>query len=162
MVMEGSRIPKAGALEILEGNPSNREPRSATVVTAMPPGGPIRPLWLSQSAVEVWEAVIDAMPLGFLKAADSDILAAYATAVAQHNLAAQIVAIEGIYQNGKPHPLLRVQKEAASMMSKLARELGLSPWARDRITFPKPAPPPSPMAALLNGGKGIEKENNDE
>jgi len=89
----------------------------------------------------VWDrlvAEVDAM--GLLYAADGDLLAQLATAVARYGEAERVLQAEGLVVADREHPgrvkrntWVFVQREAAEMTQRLSDRFALSPAARARL-----------------------------
>ena len=102
------------------------------------PDGPIMPLWLTARAMVVFNRCVDAMPPGYFSVADSELLAAYATACDLAATASADVARQGaivIGSEGAPkrNPNTSVWADATRTMTSLGRRLGFDPAARSTL-----------------------------
>ena len=99
------------------------------------------------------------MPLGLLTSADSSVLERMARGWALYRLAAKVIQRKGPLVQGKtsngadrilPNPMFKVMRQAAEEMDRCGMQLGLSPYARTRLTAPG-AEEEDPLALLLDG-----------
>lgn len=97
-------------------------------------------------------AELDHMGLAF--AADQDAIYAYCCAVVEHHRAVKLIAHTGILLNSDGHavrnPAVIVARDAAALVLRFARELGLTPSARVNFAG-KGAEEPDAGARLLSG-----------
>ncbi len=101
--------------------------------------------------LEVWDYTVkELVRMGVITMADRDALATYCEAVVTHRLATELAAREGlVLPNGKPHPAVRIAKEAAMMIKGFAAEFGLTPSGRTRIRVKAASPEAGTGAARL-------------
>lgn len=126
--------PKPTRLKVLHG-----ETRPSRLPTAEPRprvASPVPPRWLSAEAREVWDrttAELEAM--GLARAADTDSLVVYCTAVVNHARAQQLLdragpLIKGVEGGVVRNPAVAVVNATAATVNRYAREFGLTPSAR--------------------------------
>jgi P27 family predicted phage terminase small subunit len=146
--------PKPTNLRILHGEPPYRVNRyEPQPLDARPPVPP------DLSGAERWEwdrvvTELEAMNLAF--AADRDVIRAYVTAVVMHAEAARMVVLQGMLIRGRDQALVRnpavaMVRDSASMIIRLARELGLTPAARASFNTGGSAHEEDDGASLLSG-----------
>lgn len=144
--------PKATALRLLEGNPSNRPINEFEPVCGMPP---VKPSLVAMDEVASlkWDALIGAMPPQLYTALDTDVLSAHCLAwsllsKAQMELDSGIISFT---ENGEgPAAAVKVWKAAVETLLKTADRLGLHPGARSKLEMPKRnEQPQSKFAGLL-------------
>jgi P27 family predicted phage terminase small subunit len=99
---------------------------------------PTMPSEMSSGAKVVWRRILrDFGHTGVLTSIDADILRAYCDAVARYNHAARLLDESGPVVRGArrgdliKNPLHQVVRDNAALMRAMARELGLSPAARE-------------------------------
>jgi P27 family predicted phage terminase small subunit len=128
--------PNPTALRLLHGDKpyriNDREPRPRELE-------PQPPTWLSRRAAEEWARVMpDLLAMGTVRAADRDAIAAYCEAVALLATLSRLVADTGpliVGKDGIPHknPVVAQRRDASSEVRMWARELGLTPAARQPL-----------------------------
>jgi len=145
--------PTPTRLRILRGEtkPSrvNRsEPQPRAALPQPPPNA-------DELALVEWHRVVaelDAMGLAF--AADQDAIWAYVCAVIEHRRATKLISHTGILLNSDGHavrnPAVIVARDAAAMILRFARELGLTPSARVHFGA-SAADEPDEHSRLLSG-----------
>ena len=150
----------------LTGSSATRKPGRAGRNEPQPEiGRPERPEWLSPLAVEEWDLVIDMLvETGTIAKCEGTVLALYATCLADYREADAILRSEeggGMTvrsgRNGetvKPHPAVAIRDRARKDALLFARELGLSPVARVRVSAIKPPADPSDKARFFSENKG--------
>lgn len=131
------RKPTAAALKVISGtnrpDRQKNEPRPKPVLGDCPKHltGVARRTWKFYSREAHW-----------LTAADRDALESFCVQVAVFREAAEIIKREGVLDESRPtvkaHPAVKVSKDAAAMMAKLAAELGFTPSSRSRLNIPEP------------------------
>jgi P27 family predicted phage terminase small subunit len=132
--------PKPTHLRAIEGNPSRRPLPSNEPV---PTGAPVCPDYLGALARQAWERVLASTPPGMVTAADTGVLIAYCEAcelmeTASRELAEyRDLAGSALLRDGKPHPLIRVRRDAAQTMAAMGAKLGLSPSDRSGLKLPE-------------------------
>lgn len=124
------RKPKSAVLKILEGNPSK-----TPILPDLPAAGKAKmPGHLSIEGKAVWKRIVSSMPEGFYKLADSETLAAYCEAAAEHKRATVALQSPEIdiweHTKGRVHPARRNQQSAARLIAQLGTRLNLSPGDR--------------------------------
>lgn len=107
------------------------------------------PEWLSAEAKTEWRRIVPELRrLGLLTLVDRTALAAYCQAHAELRLATETVDKEGrvieepiVDKEGdvvghklKPHPAVKMQRDAMQRIKQFIAEFGLSPSARARVT----------------------------
>lgn len=145
--------PKATALRILEGNPSNRPLNEFEPVCSMPP---VKPSLVAMDEVASlkWDVILGAMPPQLYTALDTDVLSAHCLAWSLLSKAQSEIDSGGIIaftEKGEgPAASVRVWKAAVETLLKTADRLGLHPGARARLEMPKRnEAPQSKFAGLL-------------
>jgi P27 family predicted phage terminase small subunit len=166
------RKPKPTALKLLQGNPgkrslNGREPRPEVVA-------PDRPDWLSPAAAAEWERVVpELLALGLLTRLDRAALCAYCQAYAELQRATEMIEAEGLILDvevfnragdvtgtvRKPHPAVRLQRDAFHRVKAFLCEFGLTPSSRTRLRTPEAPAESDPIAELMRRAKGNGKAN---
>jgi P27 family predicted phage terminase small subunit len=91
---------------------------------------------------ELWHQVVSNAPEGLLRKIDEPLIFAWVAATATHQIAQAELAANGYYHRSAKSgyrvssPAIGVANRAASMMAKIASELGFSPSARARLSSP--------------------------
>ena len=131
--------PKPTALKVLQGNPGKR---------ALPKGEPkpdsgrlpSAPRWLSDEAKREWKRIAPRLhAVGLLTEVDGLALAMLCEAFAQYMAAKTVVDNEGLLLvsekgNSYQHPAAGLMTQARGELMKWAREFGMTPAARSRIS----------------------------
>ena len=131
--------PKPTALKVLQGNPGKR---------ALPKGEPkpdagrlpSAPRWLSDEAKREWKRLAPRLhAVGLLTEVDGLALAMLCEAFAQYMTAKTVVDSEGLLLvsekgNSYQHPAAGLMTQARGELMKWAREFGMTPAARSRIS----------------------------
>ena len=131
--------PKPTALKVLQGNPGKR---------ALPKGEPkpdsgrlpSAPRWLSDEAKREWKRLAPRLhAVGLLTEVDGLALAMLCEAFAQYMAAKTVVDSEGMLLvsekgNSYQHPAAGLMTQARGELMKWAREFGMTPAARSRIS----------------------------
>lgn len=142
MMTMGARgpAPKPTVVKILQGNPGKR---------ALPKGEPVpaagkmpaAPRWMSLEAKREWRRIAPRLhKVGLLTEVDGLSLAMLCEAFAQYVEAKVVVEREGMLAmsdkgNTYQHPAVSLMTGARSEMLKWAREFGMTPSARSRISL---------------------------
>lgn len=118
-------------------------------------GYPVMPRDLSGRAASVWRRVRRALEdTSVVTLADADVLRAYCEAVARYEYAAIELEKSGPVVRGPnktivKNPLHQVVRDNATLVNRLARELGLTPSARENIKDDRA--PADPLDAWMAG-----------
>lgn len=162
------RKPKPTRLKELTGNPgrrplNDREPKPTAA-------RPSCPSWLSKEAKAEWRRIVPELErLGLLTLVDRTALAAYCQAAAELEIATKqlnkegrIIFVEVFNKAGevsgsvqKPHPAIKLQRDAFRQVKAYLAEFGLTPSARTRVKTPEKTDESDPLMDLLNG-KGLD------
>lgn len=122
--------PKSAVLKLLEGNPGRRP----IVEPIKPTGAAKMPAHLSPEAKRTWKRITSSMPSEHYTLADSETLAAYCEAYAQHReatLRLQAGDIEAWeFEKGREFPARKTQQANSRLLISLASRLNLSPGDR--------------------------------
>ncbi|MFN0132229.1 MAG: phage terminase small subunit P27 family [Phycisphaerales bacterium] len=136
------------------------------------PGCPLCPPWLDAEAREVWERTAPHVGrMGRLTRADANVLARYCTTfvrwrkaeafIAKHGEVYPVKSASGTIKCVFAWPQVAIAQKLSATLTRLERELGLTPAAREsmevnrRFDHPPPPPPvpappsPPPSADLL-------------
>lgn len=110
-----------------------------------PKGMPKMPTWLPAEAQAEWRRVLPILKeMGTVSAADQSIIASYCLAVADLQIASEILDRDGMTVPGegslRPHPACGIQRHAMHAIRILGGELGLSPMSRGRLRVPHEEP----------------------
>ncbi|MBI1207494.1 MAG: phage terminase small subunit P27 family [Azospirillum sp.] len=109
---------------------------------------PSCPTWLDAAAKKEWRRVVPELAkLGLLARLDQAALASYCEAFATYAKAVGGLQDKGLIVvdakgNQKPSPLVKIANDAAQRIERLAKVLGLTPEARQRLKA-EPAKPPA-------------------
>ena len=129
--------PTPTALRVLRG-----ETRPSRINAAEPRPrelAPARPGWLSPYAVEEWDRIApDLAAMGAVKAVDATAVGAYCEAVARFRAACESVAVLGAMitdrdGDDRKNPAVGLARDASVEVRMWARELGLTPAARQPL-----------------------------
>jgi P27 family predicted phage terminase small subunit len=118
-------------------------------------GYPVMPADLTSRSATVWRRVRRAIEATqVITQADVDVLRSYCEAVARYEFAAVELEKSGPVVRGPnktivKNPLHQVVRDNATLVAKLARELGLTPSAREVIKTDRA--PADPLDAWLDG-----------
>ncbi len=131
--------PKPTAVKILQGKPGHR-PLPAN--EPKPDSGrlPSAPRWLSDEAKREWKRIAPRLhAVGLLTEVDGLALAMLCEAFAQYMAAKTVVDSEGMLLvsekgNSYQHPAAGLMTQARGELMKWAREFGMTPAARSRIS----------------------------
>lgn len=151
-------LPKKKALRVMSGQlPLTKANLQEGIVDFSPPDPPED---LTKEEKEIWDRTIELLrPLRLLEKIDAAVLGAYCCSYRRWRQAeselkkmqyGKIPEILSIGANGQlvTHPLLTIsQKERAAMVD-FARELGMTPAARMRVTVVKSKPKENPFNKL--------------
>lgn len=96
---------------------------------------PAPPEWLAPAQARKWREIVDSLPASYFRPADYPMLAAFCTAAAAHQEAAEILEREGLIVEGAkgfrfPNPAAAIMSQQSSTMAQLAIKLRLCPSAR--------------------------------
>ena len=128
--------PSPAKLRLLHGAHPNRIPKSEPVPG---PGEPVPPPWLTPDARAVWDRTVRELgAMGMAHAADTDALTVYCTAVVNFARAQQLldqsnIIIKGVEGGPVRNPAMTAVNAAAAIVSRFARDFGLTPSARTSI-----------------------------
>jgi P27 family predicted phage terminase small subunit len=140
---------KPAKVRIAEGNRS-KTPIPNEIVTT---GHPEAPASLTEVERERWREVVESLPDELLSRADVSTIERMAIAWARFREArARIgnqILVLGRDGNVVRNPLLIVQKQAEETMHLCSLSLGLSPYARTRLTAPTTAEEDDLLSALM-------------
>lgn len=125
------------------------------------------PEWLGEAARAIWLRVIGELVASkTLAAIDADVIAAYASAVADLAAVSEaldrsgvVVEIETVDRNGKPtghvvqktNPLLKAKNELLGRVGVLASALGIGPVSRTRVNSSTTHEPTTPKTNKVLG-----------
>jgi P27 family predicted phage terminase small subunit len=109
-----------------------------------PPQHPRCPEWLSEGAQEVWKRTVGLMrEMSLLTRADANVLARYCETFVQWRDAVKFLekfgttypckSGTGIVKCFMPFPQVSIAQKLSAQLTKLERELGLTPAARDKL-----------------------------
>lgn len=131
------RKPTAQKLKLLTG--TDRPDRQKNIPRPAP--GEIKcPAHLTGKAREAFKHYAEACD--WLTPVDADALESYAVQLHVWNEARKLIKRDGILDESKPtlkaHPAVNVMRDSATMMIRLAGELGLTPVSRQRLDIPEP------------------------
>ena len=138
--MGRGRKKKPDVLKQIEGNPGKR-PLNGNAPN--PTGSPVKPVYVTGHASDVWDQIIESMPPALYKAVDSVILSTFCVAARQYRISTEQLAKEGLTMRSmvsgdeKPHPALQAQAKALTAISTMGARLGLDPSSRSSIIMPK-------------------------
>jgi P27 family predicted phage terminase small subunit len=123
------------ALKVLRGNPGQRRlaaPLEPEPLAECPPP----PDYLGVYATQEWQRVGPELHrLGLLTELDIPMLAAFCAAFELWRTVVEILARERIPEGStRAKPLVRIRKDASERMLAAAREFGMTPLARTRLT----------------------------
>jgi P27 family predicted phage terminase small subunit len=99
------------------------------------PGGPVCPDYLSPEAAAHFAEIVESLK-GVVKliAADADALAMYCAAFVRWEEAERHLEKEGCVIRGKINPWFKISCRCAKQLSRIGKQLGLSPLSRYLIT----------------------------
>ena len=169
--------PKPVKLKILASNPGKRVVNSTPGGT-FPRGVPNCPSWLSREAKAEWRRIVPELDAAELLAVvDRAALAAYCQAWAELQINTATIEKDGriveepiqsaggevIGQRLKPHPAVRLQRDAFARVRSFLIEFGLSPAARSRVNITggkgsTPGQPGDRLGAILNRVQDARKK----
>lgn len=136
--------PKPTALKILAGNPGKRALNSREPHPRVSARVPRVPNYLSDDAKRVWRKLAPRLhEAGLLTEVDVYALAQYCTLYARWRQAEKALASDGpviTTSNGNmvQSPWMGIANRALEMMNRLAREFGMTPASRSRISVDAP------------------------
>lgn len=151
------RKQKPTALKKLEGNPGRR-PLPVDEPIA-PPGAPEMPPNLSKEAQKLWpKKVKELMEIGVLSPVHGELLAMLCEAIVDEIAAKLQIRKEGAIIDTpfgqKAHPAVKLRRDAAHLIAKIAVEFGMTPSSATRATkagagSKKDGEPENPAMRLL-------------
>jgi P27 family predicted phage terminase small subunit len=140
--MARGRHPKHPEIRRLDGNPGKRPIPEVVIV---PQGEAFIPDHLDENARACAELIIGRMPPGLYTAADSYMIAAFATAWSLHRQASLMLRGQELVTQGSKrpqrNPLLQIINTQARLMATLGARLGVDPIARIGLELPEERPP---------------------
>lgn len=155
------RKPKTTEEKKITGNPGKRR---LNAVRPDAPEGLLRcPVFFTPEEAEIWAHTLKSAPLGVIKPADSELLAAFVQQVAIHRQAILELRSSASLFRGKLHfmtieegstknPLITVIDSCAKNIRALGSELGLTPASRERLHAT--TEPGKPVDAWSSFGSG--------
>lgn len=149
--------PAPSAMKLLLGNPGRR-PISEHEVTP-DSSAPVCPDWLGEVGRAYWQAVMDAMPSGFIRSVDGQLLSQYCHAWEEFHLSRKALETEGrsvTSDNGvtRVNPTLTVMNNAADRIRRLAACFGFSPADRVGLDFGGEDQPDDPLLSMMAARAG--------
>jgi P27 family predicted phage terminase small subunit len=136
---------------MIRGNPGKRRLRHS-VELPIPPQPPEPPACLTGYALDEWYRLAPQLhERGLLSVLDVASFGAYCEAYKVWREASEMLARtpEQLVVDGKPNPLVRIARNAASQMIAIGSQFGLSPCARLRVAGITPPQQPSKFAGLI-------------
>jgi len=122
----------------LEGNPGKRSLASSENLSLPNPEPPKCPAWLDREAKREWRRVLpDLIQRGNLAKTDRNILAGYCSAYSRWRRAEkalQDTLTQEARHGESARPEVHIAKDALTQMTALAKELGLTPLSRARMS----------------------------
>ncbi|MFR9807076.1 phage terminase small subunit P27 family [Pseudonocardia sp. RS010] len=139
----GARGPLAQSdnVRFLRGNPGHR---SSTGSVKAPPGAPNPPDRLDREAKAEWRRVVRELDrLGLVAKVDRAVLSMYCDAWSRWTTLAKRLDAEGLVVEGYrgslvKHPAWQLYRDAGAMVVQLAKEIGVTPAARQRLSVAEP------------------------
>ena len=156
--MGRGRKKKPDEIKRLEGNPGKR-PLNGNAPN--PTGRAAKPSYVTEYAAEVWNQIVDSMPLNLYTTVDSVVLAAFCVAARQYKTSTETLDLDGltvvsaVSGDEKPHPALQAQSKALNTIATLGVRLGLDPSSRASIVMPNAIKLESKFEGLL--GNQVKK-----
>ena len=132
--------PKPTALKKLDGNPGKRPLPAAEVTPRRTDLAP--PEGIGDEARRRWQEVVDAMPPGFITAADLPLLRVYADAWQTYHDAGETIKETGLIARSErtgtvyQHPAVGIRNQAAALIGCTAAKFGLTPSDRAGLEMP--------------------------
>ena len=133
MAKRGPKHLPAAIIE-LRGNPKGQQLNKARPRAT---GKPVCPSYLPVYGKTVWKRIQKHMPPGLYSALDTDVLAAYCQAAAQHKEAVERLEADGYFTEKGVHHAAWAASNAANLIAKLGGLLGLNPSSRDQLEMPE-------------------------
>ena len=139
MGMRGA-APKPTVVKVLQGNPVKRALPKGEPMPATADRVPSAPRWLSEEARAEWKRLAPRLhAVGLLTEVDTQALGLLCESFAQYVAAKAIVDREGLLLmsdkgNAYQHPAAGLMTQARGELMKWAREFGMTPAARSRIS----------------------------
>lgn len=127
----------AAHLRVLKGNDDGpqRRPRPT-------PKPPSCPTWMPVDGKRAWKRLVPILDdLGILSTLDEGVLAGFCASYArmveaEREVTRDGVTIEGYRGSRVKHPALQIVRDSRSTLLSFARELGLTPKARELLSMP--------------------------
>ena len=132
--------PKPTVVKVLQGNPGKRALPKGEPMPATADRVPSAPRWLSEEARAEWKRLAPRLhAVGLLTEVDTQALGLLCESFAQYVAAKAIVDREGLLLmsdkgNAYQHPAAGLMTQARGELMKWAREFGMTPAARSRIS----------------------------
>jgi len=125
-------------------------------------GTPETPAHLTSVERERWDEIIGSLPMNLLTRADTSMLERMAIAWATfRETTARIHASDLVVQGREGavvrNPLVVIRGQAAQEMQTCAMSLGLSPYARTKLTAPEDGRKPDFLELLVNGAPTLQR-----
>jgi P27 family predicted phage terminase small subunit len=146
--------PKPAWKRRLEGNPGKRPIKEAAKA---PPGRPTCPTWLDEGAKAAWARLAPELEkLGLLTPLDRDCFAVYCQSYSAWAEAEQVLAEKGRFYVGpgaklRERPEVAVVERAMKNTLMMAREFGMTPASRARLSLPPAEDEDDEFGRFLSG-----------
>jgi P27 family predicted phage terminase small subunit len=146
--------PKATALHVLAGNPGHKR---LTPDVPAASGIPEPPDFLTGIALEQWHRTVAVMrEIGTLGAETREVLGLYCAAWARVAEAEAEIARAGAVVRSRlggeiANPWIAIANQSATLVTRLATELGLTPASRARVAPANPSPKANPFLLAARG-----------
>ena len=143
--MTRGRKPTPIPLRVIQGNPGKRalpkpKPKPAAIAprsVGRPKEAVAMPHGLDADEKKIWKRLVAASPAGVLTRADEEKLTLAVKARRLYDMADAQISPETMLrtwgQSLRPHPAIRIRREAALELAKLLSDLGFDPIARTRL-----------------------------
>lgn len=134
-------LPAADNVRHLRGTPDRRANPGKPLKAA--PKRPNPPTWLGREAKAEWRRIVPELDkLGILAVVDRAVIATYCDAWQRWTEARQLIDDNGLAvlnpeRGWVKNPVWQVYRDAAATLQSLAKELGVSPATRLRMTLPE-------------------------
>lgn len=136
-------LPKPVLTVVAQGNPGHKPQRDLQPKRKLPPSLPTPPPDLDGIALEEWNRVLPEIDkLGIVSHVDGPMLAVYCKTWARwcrldERLSAEGEILKGRDGLAKKNPVWQLWRESAALLQNYAKDLGLSPGARLRLSMPE-------------------------